>query len=285
VDDTYGTLTLYVNEFTNAALGAFGNTKNGGDTGSLPTARYTKDGVVAGKRIIDLSNPPSGVEQATIAPAPSTDDAKPFVMMVETGDMVGKVNTINGEDVGNGDGYLDNFLFYMSESVSITVATTVGGFSIDESVIATQGTNAAPANNTFTLIGFDSNANTGAFDLIPVINPVATPTEDNAVAWAYGGVASGQAKLYTTSSRGTFDTGCTPRISYDGTNNVKDVAGLALAVFSNKTTIDKAAPVMVAAVGSVTANEVFVQFSEIISNAVSYANLTGGAVLSNTHFG
>jgi|SaaInl7_200m_RNA_FD_contig_91_467177_length_7176_multi_11_in_0_out_0_2 hypothetical protein len=265
-DDTTGTLTVLVESRTSAALVNNAPATNSGDTAAVPTVAYALGAEAI--RLRDMND----VDMMAYAAAASTDKALPFVMMIDTGDLLGSVAT---EDVGSGDGYLDNFVFFMSEDTGIEIATDVSGFSIASQM-------AAGDKNTFTLLGFDSDADTDDFATAADINMsnAATPVvdvSDNAVTSMFsfsaaigdGGAAnSGRAVLFATSGEeGDYDTEDLPKISYDGTDNVKDAAGNALAAFADKVPADKAPPVIVQAVGRVSKSEVIVKFSEDINTA------------------
>jgi len=263
--DTNSVLTIQVEEATNAALNGTGLDRNDGDTGVKPTVAYGLG--LAADQVKDMN----GTLMGAGALGATTDGAAPFAMNIITGDMVGKVATA-GEDVGNGDGYIDNFEFQMSETVTIANATTVNGFSINETAVG-------QAQNTFTLLGFDVDMDTGAYATTPDINVTGTTadTSDNAPT-KFGGVAdTGKAVLYTTNNKdqGTYDTGNIPTVSYTGTNAILDANNLPLASFTARATVDGAKPVIVQAVGRVGRDEILVRFSEPIQIAGGWAALVG----------
>lgn len=263
--------------FTHLQATAGAGLVNGGDTGYKTDTAYTK----AATDIIEDMN---GVDLASIiagaGPAPGLtelDGAKPFVMQVDTGEIYGPI--AGGEDVGNGNGRIDRFLFYFSEDTGIVNASVAGGFTFAQPA----GEYAA---NTYTPLGFDSDNNTAAEALTPRINKDAlgaTDLLDNYTTTTFkAGVAgvgvlanSGLAWLYTTPGTDNVpDTGSTPTILYNGNNQIKDVTGNFLAPITvAQATTDMAAPVIVQAVGVVSAKTIYVTFSENVTDGVNFAGL------------
>ncbi len=262
-DDTSSVITIYFQSITENNLedadltqNAAGKSRNGGDTGVILDLVYAKG--LAADRIKDMA----GLEADGLATLPagiSVDTALPYVMSIQTRDMYNEVN--DGEDLGNGDGYIDSFLFEMSEISGIADAESVGGFTID-----TEGDD--DGDNTISPYGFDSDDSIEAYDSHGVVSDEIDDDddyEDDATGqnFSYGGAGSADVILFATNAKENDpDTDSTPDFNYDGTNLILDTAENAMDEFSDMTAVDTAKPVIVQAVGLVDSKKIYVTFSE-----------------------
>jgi len=264
--DTKSTIVTYFYEMNHAWLTNVGNSRNGGDTGVLPTIAYTAAGNTNDiKDMNDVALANYGANAAK-----TIDKAAPFIVN-GVGQAYGAAsfaNVITFDDSAavavsdsyNGDGYIDSFTLKLSEQ-SRFLSANAGADSIAPAFTV----NVASGNSTITLNGgVDANADG------KITAADANFSATNATFVVYG-----------TSSKvaDKWDTGTTPTLTFDGSKTiVYDLASAAnsnaylagtsntMASFSAKPSYDGAAPVIVRATGSVASTSVLIHFSEPVYN-------------------
>jgi len=280
--DTNTMVTIYVVEQASSTVGMM----NGGDTGITFDVDYALG--AAADQITDTASTPNALTVFTgVAPAGTlVDAAKPFIvdglfqrdgttpkititvealpittaMITEQGGWLAKkfsnILTVDsdavtkGSDTANGDGYIDAFDIYFSESVHAADAAAIAaGFEVTN----------ATGNSTITLdVGVDADGS-GIIDT----------TDDN--------LAFTNAVFMGTSSKvaGKYDTAATPTVKltggvtiYDGVDAIYKAADdNMLAASVALTSYDTAKPVPVSAIGSVGQKTIVVKWSETVYSA------------------
>jgi len=270
--DTSTSLKFFFTEVASADASV--TATNGGDTSYLTKLDYNKGAATA-----DLVADMNDVQMADrdYVATKTVDKAKPFVMTIETGDIDGKAKPSDPtyEDNGNGDGFIDNFVFYFSETVKMADASDLTGFSADTSA-------GAPNAILFTEPGTGADFSLAGAYPADATAPTIDATDNSAL--------QSKVILYAVSARDVSpDTAGTPTIDYaqNAANPIKDAAKVAnnMASFSNKTTIDKAKPVIVQAIGVVGQNYIQVTFSESVQDKTGATALVNAGNTSNLFFG
>jgi len=278
--DTNGILTIYVKERSHGDVSMV----NGGDTGELYQYMYILD--------VDSDNnftdPNGNVMLAIGALTAASDGARPFIVdgqyrkdgitaryiytagidsTAELGGWAGNkfanVLTVdsNMTDMEIGDGYIDAFHIFISETVHITTAANPSQWF----------TVANGSNSTITLdVGIDADASG------------TVTTADNNYDFT-------DAVVYGTSSKksGKYDTGATPTVNFNRSGSGVQIYDYSGVNYLNDTgdikSYDTAKPVPVYAIGNVGAKTISVTWSEDVFSADDGVTQVFGA--SNAVFG
>jgi len=242
---------------------------NNGDTGEKYNVLYAS---TAADYIID--NTGNSLEDIAAGDLAEKDGAAPWASLKapETLDFFGQVPAPS-EDNGNGDGFIDTFKIYFTEDVYLVDHTAIGGFTIDTSGAATDN----KKNTILMNKGVDSNNDTdwatwpSAPDLLAAEDNYVDTDGDGVYDVDDGDVFCQftEAIFYGTNQKdaGSIgDTDVTPLIDFDSSvTTVNDLSGNKLNSFADLATADKAAPVIVKALGIVGKNEINLVFSEAVN--------------------